>query len=286
MELKVKIAGVQMEPTILSKQKNIERCLELIRITSREGAKLIVFPECALTGYCYSSLAEALPFAESIPGPSTDVLIGVCQELGVYAVVVLLEEDTDKVYNAAALLGPEGLVGKYRKLHLPYLGVDRFVNHGDLPPTVYETEIGRIGMGICFDGNFPEHSRVLALKGADIIALPTNWPEGVEFIPELVIPTRALENLVFFAAVNRVGHERGFRFFGRSRIAHPFGFVLADGKPNQEDILYAEIEPARAREKHLVLLPGEHEVSIFNDRRPEFYSQITDPLDDTSRIRK
>ena len=141
-------------------------------------------------------------------------------------------------------------------------------------------------MGICFDGNFPEHSRVLALKGADIIALPTNWPESVEFIPELVIPTRALENLVFFAAINRVGHERGFRFFGKSRIAHPLGFALADGKTDQEDILYAEIKPATAREKHLVLLPGEHEVSIFNDRRPEFYSQITDPLDDTSRLRK
>jgi len=286
MELKVKIAGVQMEPTILSKQKNIERCLELIRVTSREGAKLIVFPECALTGYCYSSLEEALPLAETIPGPSTDVFIDVCQELEVYVVVGLLEEDAGKVYNAAALLGPDGLIGKYRKLHLPYLGVDRFLNHGDLPPTVYETEIGRIGMGICFDGSFPEHSRVLALKGADIIALPTNWPEGVEVIPEMVIPTRALENFVFFAAVNRVGEERGFRFIGKSRIVHPLGVVLADGSPSQEDILYAEIKPARAREKHLVLVPGENEVSIFNDRRPEFYGQITDPLGDTSRIRK
>jgi len=285
MEQKIKIAGVQMDPKIMEKEDNLERCIELIRTTAKEDAKLIVFPECALTGYCYSSLEEALPYAETIPGPSTDTLIEICRELNVYVVVGLLEIDGDKCYNAVALIGAEGLVGKYRKLHLPYLGVDRFLNHGDLPLTVYNTDVGRIGMGICFDVNFPEHSRILAIKGADVVVLHTNWPEGIEFIPELIVPTRAIENCIFYVAINRVGEERGFKFFGGSRIAHCFGIPLADGKKHEEDILYADIEPSVAREKHIVILPGENEVHILNDRRPEFYHTITDPLTDTSRIR-
>jgi len=255
MKEKLKIAGVQMEPKILEKDRNLTRCLELIQDTAREGARLIVFPECALTGYVFSGLEEALPLCEPIPGPSTEKILGVCRD-------------------------------KYRKVHLPYLGVDRFVNHGNLPPTVCETEIGRIGMGICYDINFPEHARVLALKGADIIVLPTNWPLRREFVPEHIIPARAAENLVFVVAVNRVGEERGSRFIGRSKVAHwAGGIALAEGKPYEEDILYAHIEPATAREKHLVFAPGEFEVDIFKDRRPELYGVITDLLADPTRIR-
>ena len=285
MEQQIKIAGVQMEPKILEKEKNLKTSIELIRTTAANGAELIVFPECTLTGYCYSSLEEALPYAETIPGPSTDTLIEVCRELNVYVVIGLLEVDRDKYYNAAVLVGAEGVLGKYRKLHLPYLGVDRFLNHGDLPLKIYETNVGRIGMGICYDVNFPELSRILAIMGADVVVLPTNWPEGIEFIPELVVPTRAIENNVFHVAINRVGEERGFKFFGGSRIVHFLGIPLADGKKNEEDILYADIEPLLARKKHIVPRPGEFEVHLINDRRPEFYATITDPVMDTSRIR-
>ena len=141
-------------------------------------------------------------------------------------------------------------------------------------------------MGICYDANFPEHARVLALQGADVIVLPTNWPELAESAPEYVIPARAVENRIFYVAINRVGEERGTKFFGRSKIAHFLGGrPLAEGKPYEEDILYAEIEPATAREKHVVMVPGEFEVHRVNDRRPEFYGVITQPLADTSRIR-
>jgi predicted amidohydrolase len=287
MDEKVKVAGVQMEPKILEKERNLARCLELIRATAKEGARLIVFPECALTGYLFTSLDEALPMAEPILGPSTEKILAACHELNVYVVVGLLEKDGDKCYNAAALLGPQGLVAKYRKLHLPYLGVDRFVNHGDLPLTVYETEVGRIGMGICYDARFPEHARVLALQGADVIVVPTNLPELIKFDPGHIVLTRANENLVFFVNINRVGEERGFKFIGRSTIADfSSPMPLAQGKPYEEDILYADIEPARARQKHLVSIPGEFETNFVNDRRPEFYSIITQPLADTSHTEK
>ena len=274
MDKKVKIAGLQMEPKILDKERNLARCLELIELTAGEGARLIVLPECALTGYRFSSLEEALPVAEPIPGPGTDKLMAACRKLNVYVVVGLLEKDGDKCYNTAVLLGPSGLLGKHRKLHLPYLGVDRFLNRGDLPLTVYDTEVGKIGMGICYDLMFAEHSRVLALQGADLLVFPSSWPQVRNVYLDCIVPARAIENHVFCVAVNRVGEERGTQFPGRSKIAHYFGRSLAEGKPNQEDILYAEVEPAEARQKRRVVTPGEHEVDVINDRRPEFYGLV------------
>ena len=285
MNAKVKIAGIQMEPKILEKERNLARCLELTQIASGGGAQLVIFPEAALSGYVFSSLDEALPIIEPIPGPSTEKILAACRELNVYVIAGLLEEDGGKYYNAAAFLGPSGLVGKYRKLHLPYLGIDRFLNHGDLPLTVYETEVGRIGMCICYDSRFPETTRVLALKGADIVVLITNWPEGTEFSVEHTAHTRALENQVYYVAVNRIGEERNVKFFGRSKIVQCRGETLAEGRPYEEDIIYAEVEPALAREKHRIIEPGERETHVINDRRPEFYGVITEPLTDTSRIR-
>ena len=274
MDKTVKIAGLQMEPKILDKERNLARCLELIELAAEEGARLIVLPECALTGYCFSSLEEAIPVAEPILGPGTEKLMAACRELNVYVVVGLLEKDGDKCYNTAVLLGPHGLVGKHRKLHLPYLGVDRFLDRGDLPLTVFDTEVGKIGMGICYDLMFAEHSRVLALQGAELLVFPANWPESGKVYPDYIVPTRAIENHVYCVAVNRVGKERGTQFPGRSKIAHWFGRSLAEGKPNEEDILYAEVDPIEARQKRIVNVPGEHEVDFINDRRPEFYDLI------------
>jgi predicted amidohydrolase len=200
--------------------------------------------------------------------------VAACRELNVYVILGLLEKDGDKCYNTAVLLGPHGLVGKHRKLHLPYMGVDRFLNPGDLPLTVYDTEVGRIGMGICYDLIFAEHSRVLALQGADLLVFPASWPKVGKVLSDYIVPTRAIENHVFCVAVNRVGTERGTQFPGRSKIAHWFGRALAEGKPNEEDILYAEVEPAEARQKRYVIVSGEHEADFINDRRPEFYDLI------------
>jgi predicted amidohydrolase len=285
MSKEVKIAGVQMGPRMLETGHNLSRCLGAIKTAAEKGARLIIFPECALSGYVFSSLEEAFPAAEPIPGPSTEKIIAACRELRVTVVIGLLEKEDDKCYNAAVLLDRGGLVGKHRKAHLPVLGVDRFVDHGDLPFSVYETEVGKIGMGICWEVLFPEHARVLALQGAEIIALPTNWPEGTEFMPELFVPARALENRIYFAAVNRVGEERGFKFFGRSRITHPFGTILADGKGYEEDILYAEIRPAQARRKCAVAIPGEYEAHFFSERRPELYGLIAQPVNERLRTR-
>lgn len=145
MDKTIKIAGIQMEPIILDKDRNLARCLELVKTVAKEGTRLIVFPEAALSGYVFSSLEEALPVVETIPGPSTEKIIDYCRELNVHVIAGLLEESKGKHYNTAVFMGPSGLIGKYRKFHLPYVGIDRFLNHGDLPLQVYDTDVGRIG---------------------------------------------------------------------------------------------------------------------------------------------
>lgn len=237
----------------------------------------MVFPEAALTGYVFRSLEEAVPVAEPIPGPSTFAIAEGCRELGVYAALGLLENDGDSYYNAAVLVGPGGLIGKYRKLHLPYLGIDRFVKPGNLPPAVYETELGRIGLAICYDLDFPEYARVLALLGAQLIVTVTNWPDDIEFIPDHLVPTRARENIVNLVAVNRAGVERGVRFIGRSRFVDCAGSVLAEGAHWVPDFIVADLDLNAADQKHRVVVPGELEVDMLKDRRPEFYGRLVEP---------
>jgi predicted amidohydrolase len=133
----------------------------------------------------------------------------------------------------------------------------------------------RVGMNICYDSAFPEAARCLALLGADLIALPTNWPPGAECMAQHAIRTRAMENAVYYAAVNRVGEERGFRFIGLSSICGPNGDVLAESSGTEEEILYAEIDPARARRKRIVRVPDKHEIDRFADRRPEMYGPLS-----------
>jgi len=178
------------------------------------------------------------------------------------------------LYNSAVLIGKQGIIGHYRKIHLPFLGLDRFVSGGDIPFKVYDTKFGKLGWAICYDGSFPETVRVLALNGADIIALLTNWPEGLERIPKYVVPTRAIENIVNYIAVNRVGKERGIRFIGKSKIVDPAGKILAEAGSDREEMIFAEVHLQQARQKRVVVVPGENESDRFNDRRPEFYGDI------------
>lgn len=266
-----------MAPRILEKAANLDSCLRRLEEAAKLGARLIVFPELCLTGYCFASLDEAIPFAETVPGPSSQEIAAACRRLQVYAVLGLIERDGRRFYNSAVLVGPEGVAGKYRKVHLPRLGVDRFLDKGDVPFQVYTTPVGRIGLNICYDSVFPECARVMALAGADIIALPTNWPRGREKIPAFVINTRALENKVHYIAVDRVGEERGIPFIGRSKIVDCHGVTLAEAGAVDEEIICADLDPEEARQKRTVVIPGEFEFNVMEDRRPEFYTEMGKP---------
>ncbi len=271
----VKVAAVQTDPKIAKNEENLNKILSYARTAAEKGARLIVFPECAVTGYVFSSREEALLFAESIPGVSTNKIAACCRELDVYAVVGLLEKDGDKCYNVAVLIGPGGLVGKYRKVHLPFLGVDRFIDAGDEPFRVYRTPVGNIGVHICYDCTFPESARIMTLLGADIIVLPTNFPAGRDKLMDHLVNTRSMENGIHYIAADRVGVERGVEFLGRSKIIRATGTTLAEASRDKEEIIYAEVSLSEARQKRIVIKPGEFEIDPINDRRPEMYGELT-----------
>jgi predicted amidohydrolase len=274
-----KIAAVQMDCSLADPAHNLRAIREKLCEAAAGGARLVIFPECALTGYCFESRAEALAFAEPLPGPTTDALAADCRALNVFAVAGLLERDdsTGGLYNACALVGPDGFVAGYRKLHLPCLGVDHFTTPGDRPFAVHDLGGLRVGMTICYDGSFPESTRCLMLLGADLVVLPTNWPGGAVSTIKYLVQCRALENNLYYAAVNRVGEERGFRFVGQSRVVACNGELIASAGPDEETILYAEIDPAVARNKHIVRIPGKHELHRVAHRRPEMYGPLVSP---------
>jgi len=271
----IKIAAVQTDPKFMQVKNNLDTMMNRIREAAQEKASLIVFPECSLTGYVFSSREEALPFAETIPGPSTESVHSLCQELKVHVVFGLLEEEEDRLYNALALVGPDGLIAGYRKNHLPFLGVDRFVDPGDRPFQVHSTPIGKIGLHICYDILFPESARIMALEGAEIIVLSTNFPAGRGEVLNCVARARAIENRVNVVLSDRVGNERGFGFAGLSNIVSAAGEVLSISSPDREEIIYGEVSLSEARQKHRVFIPGEWEIDNINHRRPEIYGVIT-----------
>jgi predicted amidohydrolase len=272
-----RIAAVQTDCKLGAVTENRATVRAKLAEAAAGGAKLVVFPECVLTGYGFASRADTLAAAEPLPGPSTAALAADCARLGVWAVVGTLERDGNKVYNAAALVGPSGFVVGYRKLHLPCLGADRFTDPGDRPFAVHDLGGLVLGMNICFDGSFPESSRVLALLGADVIALPTNWADNAYRMATIVPRCRAFENHVYYVAVNRVGTESGFHYLGHSSICDYRGDHLAYQPDDRETILYADITPAAARQKHVVTCAGEYEIDRVNWRRPEMYGPLTSP---------
>jgi len=270
----MRVAVAQVEPKLGEKDRNLEMCFARLEEAAAAGAELLVLPECAIPGYMFSSGEEALPHAEEIPGPATEALERECRRLDLHVVCGLLERDGDVLRNAAVLVGPGGLVGTYRKTHLPFLGVDRFVVPGDELP-VFDTPLGRIGIEICYDLRFPEVTRTLALRGADMVAHPTNFPMAARIQTEIVTLARAAENRIYLLTANRVGKERWGEFCGWSQIVDPYGTRLTEAGETEEALLVADVELEKARDKDYVV-PGEYELYLFGHRRPELYGALVE----------
>ncbi|MFY9555881.1 MAG: carbon-nitrogen hydrolase family protein [Blastocatellia bacterium] len=269
-----RIACVQMDIAIGEVEANLRKIIAGIRAAAKSGAQLVIFPECALTGYCFDSLDEASPFAEPIDGPSAEAIAEACRETGTHAVVGFIEQDGSHFYNAAMVVGPGGMAGGYRKVHLPFLGVDRFLRPGDRQFAIIELPFGKIGVNICYDASFPEAARALKLLGAELIILPTNWPAGARRTAEFIVNTRACENHVNFAAVNRVGVERGWEFIGRTKVIDYNGDTLIEASGDREEMVFVEVDLKEANKNKIVNVAGSYEIDRLADRRPEFYEII------------
>lgn len=270
-----RVAAAQIGAELGQVEANLDRVIGTVRKAAGEGVQLVVFPETILNGYLFNDAESVRQSALALDGPEIAKIIDSCREAGILAVVGLIEAGGDVGYNTAALLGPDGLIGAYRKQHLPFLGADRFVTKGPSgAPAVFGTSIGRVGLAICYDIRFPESARCLALSGADIIAQPSVWPDTVDIIANHMVRVRAAENHVFLIAVTRGDSEAGVAYRGNSQIIDPRGNVLAWAEKG-DVLLTADVDISFASQKRIVVKQGEYEVSLFEDRRPTTYQKIT-----------
>lgn len=261
----MRIGIVQSSPVFGEVEANITSALNLM---SSHQADLWVLPELFATGYQFVDASETRALAEPAPdGPTTRALAAFATEHQCFVVAGLPELDGDHVYNAAVLVGPDGFLARYRKIHLFYEEKLNFAP-GDIPFAVVDIGPAKVGMMICFDHLFPESARSLALQGADIICHPANL-----VLPDLAQRTmsiRALENGVFTVTANRVGTEaRGdeaLTYTGQSQIIGPDGAPVAQMSSDGIDVAVAEIDITQARAKAIT----KHNDKLA-DRRPDFY---------------
>jgi predicted amidohydrolase len=275
--MSVRVAACQIDPVLGEVDRNLERIERALQEAAQAGVQLAVLPEAALTGYAYSSLDEAMAPARRARAVGADRLSELARQHQMSVICGSLEPEADQIYNVAYVLAADGQRFRYCKTHLPFLGIDRFATAGPDAPAVYELDGVRVGVLICYDLRFPEAARVCALDGADLIALPTNWPVGVEFHPDLFAPARAAENHCYVLACDRVGTERGTAFLGRSVLIDYNGQQLAVASDVEEELLVGEIHPDAARATRVRRIPGEHEWDTIADRRPGLYDRLLAP---------
>lgn len=237
------------------------------RLSRVKNLDLIVLPELCNSGYNFKNKKEALELSEPIPlGKSTQSWIKLCRKKNFSLVAGINEFERGKIYNTAVLIGSSGYLGKFRKLHL-FLNEKKYFQPGNLGLPLFKIEGVKIGILICFDWQFPEAWRILALKGAQIICHPSNL-----VIPELsfrVLQGHALVNRVFVITANRIGNERGLKFIGNSTIWNTKGEILAQAGPNRDEIKIVDVNPSQAKQKQVT--PLNH---IFQDMRIKYPGRV------------
>ena len=275
-EIPVKVAVVQMEPVVGETEKNLANCLAKAAEAADNGAQLIVLPELCVSGYVFANREEAFALSEPIPGgPSCQAFETLARERKIYLYAGLNENCGDRLYNTAVLFGPDGIVGKYRKLQIwddEYL----WFEPGDLGLPVFHTPIGRIGMLVCNDCWYQELYRILAMQGADIIIAGVDGPARphapFDMNTFVVFHAMAAANCsnVYVAVAVRTGIERNEEFAGRSVIVDNAGAIIAGpaGKTGEE-ILYADCDFARVRRHQ-----GNLYNSVVTDRRVDVYDRL------------
>ncbi|HXZ24631.1 MAG TPA: nitrilase-related carbon-nitrogen hydrolase [Nitrospiria bacterium] len=265
----VRVGVVQTSPRFGRVASNLARAL---RLMATKPADLYVLPELFATGYQFSSHAEVARLSEPVPtGRTCRALIDVARRRRCVIVAGLPERAGRRVYNSAVVIGPDGYLGCYRKLHL-FGEETRWFAPGRRAGAVWTIGALTIGVMVCFDWFFPETARSLALKGADVICHPANLV--LPYCPE-AMRTRSIENRLFTATANRVGTEaRGGRppltYIGRSQITDPRGRLLFRASATGESVGVVRIDPSLARNKRL---------NSYNDlweaRKPAAYRTLT-----------
>ncbi len=262
-EASVRVAALQMHAVFKDLEANYASLERLVTKAASEGARLIVTPEMVTSGYTFNSREEIAPYVETADQVASRLTpLAVRHDCYIAVGFPEVDEKTDIYYNSAALVGPEGLVGLYRKTHL-WSGQDGYWSAwGNLGVPVFETSIGKVAMTICMDSAFFEPFRLAALNGADIMAFLTNSSGQAV----ATLQARAMENGIYVVSSNRSDVELGFKMKGCSAVWDPMGEKLAEAGPDEEAIVYATIDPGYAS----AVREG-----ILAERRPTLYRDLS-----------
>ncbi|MBC8282341.1 MAG: acyltransferase [Nitrospinae bacterium] len=261
----MKVGFVQNHPEFGNVQANLDRVEEML---AGKAAELFVLPELFSTGYRFKDMEQARQYAELVPGgQTTSFLISLAKKINTHFIAGLVEISDDRIYNSSVIVGPEGFIGRYRKIHL--FDTEKTCFHtGTEAPPVFDLNGAKVGVMICFDWRFPETARSLALKGAEIIAHPSNLV--LPHCPQAMI-TRCLENRVYAITADRVGDEsripnESLHFIGQSQVVDPDGNILVRASETDEEVQIVDIDLDKARDKYL-----NSKNEIFKDRRSDLY---------------
>jgi len=257
---------------------NLDRALEAIEATAKDGAKLVVFGEIFLNGYETNEFTPLYTVAESDDDPYVKRLVEAASEHGVHVIMGASTRRSSypgDSYNSALLIGPDGLIGVYNKTHVAAFAVDGKVaaekawwSPGkDLP--VFDTGLGRIGIEICYDNSFPEVTRTLTLKGAELVVNISAAVCGFEDDWSNRLYVRSSENLVWFLHVSVVGKQRNFELFGGSRLYNPFGEVVFEAARGEEAVAVTEADLD-------LLYHARGRMHPFANRNPALYTVIAE----------
>lgn len=272
MKQKVRVALAQISCLRGDKAGNIKKIRSTVAKAKKKGAKLIIFPELSITGYTLRD--QVYETAETVPGPSTDKIERLAMKTGTYIVFgmpEISEKTRATIYNTSILVGPDGFIGKYRKMYLPTHSVfeeKRYFRPG-YHTAVFDTDFGKIGLMICYDIFFPEVSRLARLSGAQLMICISASPATRAAFFETLTTARAIENTMFLAYVNLVGIEDGLQFWGGSRLIGPNGELLVKAKYNDEDLVICDVN-------YSLIQPIETFVPILKDLRPELFDKLKD----------
>ncbi|MBV8915972.1 MAG: nitrilase family protein [Acetobacteraceae bacterium] len=274
------IACIQMEPVIGAKDANIAKSLALVGAAADRGAQLAVLPELCDSGYVFETKEEAFALAEEVTrGKAVRAWQDIAAERSLFVVAGVNERDGDTIYNTAVVIGPAGLAGIFRKVHL-WDRENLFFSPGNLGFPVFDTPFGRLATFICYDGWFSESYRCCRLQEADIICIPTNWvpmpgqPDNTLAMANILVMAGAHANSVIVAAADRVGTERGQPFLGQSLIVNHMGWPVAGpASRDAEEILLATLDLAGARAGRQL---NEHN-DLLQNRRPGMYGAMLRP---------
>lgn len=260
----MKTAQIQFNPQVGELASNFKK-VEVF-LSKTKASELVILPELANSGYNFFDRKHAMSLASEVEKNSfVEMLIETAKKQNQFIVSGFHEKEGEELFNTSLFITPKGEIGKYRKIHL-FMNEKQIFSKGNLGLPVFEMQGIKLGMLICFDYLFPEIWRIMGLKGADVIAHPSNL---VTYKAFRVVPAQAVINRFFIFTTNRTGTERDISFSGKTFVVDPEGDVISEASPDKEEILFTEVDPLKSRNK--MITSKNH---VLNDRFPEEYRDV------------